>query len=153
METTLAKRPSRRFRGLTPFLSRPADRFFRNDFLNLWDGDGFTETVPSLNIREEKNNYILDLAAPGLKRDDFDIKVEGNLLTISSEKETETKDEDENNYTSREYSYSSFSRSVTLPEQADAGKISAKYNDGILNLTIPKKPEAQKSQSQKIKVQ
>ena len=149
METTLARRPLRRLRSLTPFWNTPADRFFRNDFLNLWDGDGFVETTHSLNISEEKINFILELAAPGLKRDDFDIKVDGNLLTISSEKETETKDD---NYACREYSYSSFSRTVTLPDYADSSKIVAKYTDGILNLTIPKRPEAQKL-TQKIKVQ
>lgn len=152
METTLSTRPLRSLRSLSPLWSRPLDRFLRNDLFDLSDG-GFVETVPSLNIREEKNNYIVDLAAPGLKKDDFNIEVEGDMLTISSEKETETKEKEKEGYTRQEYSYSSFSRSVTLPDFADSSKISAKYDNGILNLTIPKKPEALKSHSQKIKVQ
>ena len=153
METTLSTRPHRRMRASSPFWNSPTSLFFRNDFLDLFDGDEFPETVPSLNIKEEKNNYILELAAPGLKRDDFDINVEGDLLTISSNKETEKKEEEKEGFTRREYSYSSFSRTITLPDYADTSKIAAKYNDGILNLTIPKKPEAQKLSSQKIKVQ
>jgi HSP20 family protein len=153
METTLSTKPQRRMRALTPFWGTPTDRFFRNDFLDLLDGDEFIETVPSLNIREEKNNYILDLAAPGLKREDFDINVEGDRLTISSDKETETEEKEKEGFTRREYSYSSFSRTITLPDFADTSKINAKYNNGILNVTIPKKPEAQKVTSQKIKVQ
>ena len=89
MTTTLIKNPARRLRSLSPFATSPLDRFFRNDFFNFSDGDEI-ETLPSLNIGEEKNNYIVELAAPGLKRDDFNIEVEGNLLTISSEKESET---------------------------------------------------------------
>jgi HSP20 family protein len=153
METSLAKRPSRRSRSLSPFWSTPADRFLRNDFLDFWDGDGFVETIPSMNVREEKNNFIIDVAAPGLKKEDFDINVEGDMLTVSSEKESETEDEEKNGFSRREYSYSSFSRSVTLPDSVDANKIVAKYSDGVLNLTIPKKAETQKNNTQKIKVQ
>lgn len=153
METTLTKRP-RRMRAMSPFSTSPMDRFFRNDFLDFWGEDRLIETVPSLNVREEKNNYLVDMAAPGLKKEDFDIHVDGSLLTISCDKETESKEEKETNgYSRREYSYSSFSRTVSLPEFADTEKIAAKYTDGILSLTIPKKPEAQKVMSQKIQVQ
>ncbi|MBI2269868.1 MAG: Hsp20/alpha crystallin family protein [Bacteroidetes bacterium] len=153
METTLTKTPARRLRSVSPFLSSPLDRFFRNDFLDFWNENGFSGTTPSLNIREEKNNYILNLAAPGLKKEDFDINVEGNLLTISCDKETETKENGTEDFSRREYNYSCFSRTVTLPDYAESNKIVAKYTDGILNLTIPKKPEAQRVTSQKIKVQ
>lgn len=146
METTLAK-PIRKFRSLTPFWTTQMDRLLRNDVFTPWDG-GFVDTTPSLNIREEKNDFIIDLAAPGLKRDDFDIKVDGDILTISSNKKTEIRDD---NYTCREYDFNSFSRTIILPDYVDSNKIVAKYNDGILNLTIPQKPEAHKL-SQKIKV-
>jgi HSP20 family protein len=152
MSTTLEKRPTRKLRNLSPFWSTPLDRFFRNDFSDIWDG-GDLETIPSINVTEEKNNYIVSMAAPGLKKEDFDINIEGNLLTISSEKETETDGKETDNFSRREYNYSCFSRTVTLPDYADTKAIAAKYNDGILNLTIPKKPEAQKNISQKIKVQ
>jgi len=153
MENTLTKRPARNFRSLSPFSISPIDRFFRNDFFDFWNEDRLVETVPSLNIKEEKNNYLMEMAVPGLKKDDFDINMEGNLLTVSCNKETETKDNGTDNFSRREYSYSSFSRTVTLPDYADSTKIGAKYNEGILTLTIPKKPEAQRVTGQKIKVQ
>src|SRR4051812_10017671 len=125
METTLS-RPTRRLRTTSPFWNTPSNMFYKNDFLDLLDGDALVETTPSLNIREEKNNYILELAAPGLKKDDFNVQVEGELLTISSDKETESEKKEPEGYTRKEYSYSSFSRTVTLPEYADTSKISAK---------------------------
>jgi HSP20 family protein len=151
---TLEKKPARRSFGLTPW-SRPLDRFFRNDFLDFWEGDRFVETIPSINITEGKKEFSIDVAAPGLKKEDFNIDVEGNLLTISSKKETETESngKETGGYTRKEYSYSSFSRTVSLPEQADNNGITAKYSDGILNITIPKKADAQKTNSQKIKIQ
>jgi HSP20 family protein len=131
----------------------PFDNFFKNDFLDLWDG-GRMETVPSINFSEEKGDLVIEVAAPGLKKDDFNINVEGNMLTISCEKETETKEGGKDkNYSRREYNYSSFIRSVALPEQADSNAIAAKYSDGVLKLTIPKKPETKKQVGQKIKVQ
>lgn len=152
METSLSKRPLRKLRSLSPFRGSSLDRFFRSDFPDIWDGgDTFTETVPSVNIREEKDNYFVDMAAPGLKKEDFDISVEGNLLTISCDKE-EKKDEEAEGYSRKEYSYSCFSRSVTLPDYADSDRIAAKYIDGVLTLRIPKKPESVKSKSKKIKV-
>lgn len=150
--TTALTRPMRRLRSMSPFWSSPLDRFFKSDFPDLWSSE-MTETVPSLNLTEEKNNYLIEVAAPGLKKEDFSVNVEGNLLTISCEKETETKDERENGFSRREYNYSSFSRTVTLPDFADSEKITAKYTDGILSLTIPKKPEAQKITGHKVKVQ
>jgi HSP20 family protein len=137
--------------------NNPFDRLFRNDFMDLWNQD-VTETIPSINITEEKNNYVVEMAAPGLKKEDFNIDVERGLITISCEKETETTSGDNEkgnngNYTRREYNYSSFSRSFTLPENADGQKIKAKYTDGILRLEIAKNEESQKSKSQKIKVE
>lgn len=130
----------------------PFNRFFRNDMMDLWNRD--TETVPSLNISEEKDKYKVELAAPGLKKEDFNIDVNGNLVTISSEKESETKDEKENgNYSRREYNYSSFSRSFTLPENTDTDSVKAKYADGVLSLDILKKKPSFENNSKKIKVE
>jgi len=146
MTTTLERRPLRQSRNT------PIDRIFRNDFLDFWN-DNNVETIPSINIKEDKNNYFVEMAAPGLKKEDFDVNIDGNLLTISCEKETETTNGKETgSFFRREYNYSSFSRSVTLPEFADTKGIEAKYNEGVLNLRIPKKPEAQRVTNQKIKV-
>src|SRR5688500_9839978 len=106
MNTALGKRPSHSMRGLNPFWSSPLDRFFRNEMLDTWAGDGLVETVPSLNVREEKSNYIADMAAPGLKKEDFDISIDSNRLTISCDKETDVKQDESEGYSRREYNYS-----------------------------------------------
>lgn len=100
-------------------------------------------TVPAVNIVEDKNDYKVSLAVPGMKKDDFNIDVEGNMLTISSEKE-ESKEEKDEKYNRKEYSYLSFSRSFTLPEEVNKEKIEAKYEDGLLKLMLPKKEEMKK---------
>ncbi len=100
-------------------------------------------TVPAVNIIENKDDYMVSLAVPGMKKDDFNIDVEGNMLTISSEKE-ESKEEKDEKYNRKEYSYSSFSRSFTLPEEVNREKIEAKYEDGLLKLMLPKKEEVKK---------
>ena len=97
-------------------------------------------TVPSVNITENKDNYQVALAAPGLKKEDFKIDVEGNMLTISSEKE-ENKEEKNEKYTRKEYSYSSFSRSFTLPEDVKQEAIDAHYENGELKIMLPRREE------------
>jgi HSP20 family protein len=136
------------------FWNSPVDRLFRNDLLDLW-GEDVPQTIPSVNITEEKDSFLIEVAAPGLKKEDFNIELEGNLLTISSEKESETKEGDEtkDKFFRREYSYSSFSRSFTLPENTDAEKISAKYADGVLKLNIAKKENGKTGNGHKINVE
>jgi HSP20 family protein len=114
-----------------------------NDFFRPNEGWGTMMTVPAVNITENKDNYSLSLAIPGLKKNDFKIDVEGNILTISSEKQ-ESKEEEDEQFTRREYSYSSFSRSFTLPNEVNKEKIDAAYEEGVLRLTLPKKDEAKK---------
>ena len=117
--------------------------------MDLWDGD--TTTMPSVNITEEKNNYKVEMAVPGLKREDFNVDVDNNVVTISCEKESKTKEgKEDSNYSRREYNYSCFSRSFSVPENADVNHIDAKYTDGILRLSIPK-TETKKSLTQKSK--
>jgi HSP20 family protein len=119
--------------------------FFNKPLFDLFDG-GFssrTMNVPAVNITERKDDYLVSMAAPGLKKEDFKIAMEGNLLTISSEKE-EQNEEKEERYTRQEYSYSSFERSFTLPNEVDKDKIDAHYKDGVLELVLPKKEEAKK---------
>jgi HSP20 family protein len=147
----LTKKPNRA-RRFQPSVYNPFEGFFRNDFMDLWNGN--TSTVPSVNIREEKNGFEVELAAPGLKKEDFNIDVEGNILTISCEKESETKEGgDSDNFSRREYNYSSFSRSLTLPDNANVEKVSAKYSEGVLHLSIPKNTDTEKQKSQKIRVE
>lgn len=97
-------------------------------------------TVPTVNVSETPKEYKLELAAPGLERKDFKIEVEDHCLCISAEKEEEKK-EKEGDYTRREYSFNSFSRSFTLPENVKENAIDAKYENGILKLVVPKSKE------------
>ncbi|MBU4537653.1 MAG: Hsp20/alpha crystallin family protein [Weeksellaceae bacterium] len=97
-------------------------------------------TLPSVNVKELDSGFEIHVAAPGIKKEDFKINLERDVLTISSEKQTENEEKDENGaFTRREFNYSSFSRSFTLPEAADPEKIEAAYEDGILKITVPKK--------------
>lgn len=129
------------------------------DFFKPWnewfDGGNFlmgrTLNVPAVNITETKNDYRLAFAIPGMKKDDFDVNVDGNMLTVSSEKE-ESKEEKEHQYTRKEYNYSSFSRSFSLPDEVSKDNIQASYTDGVLTLTLPKKEEAKKLTAKSIMV-
>lgn len=107
---------------------------------NMW---GKMLTMPAVNITENKDNFQVSLAAPGLRKEDFHIDLDGNMLTISCEKEEE-KEEKVEKMTRKEYSFTSFSRSFTLPEELMMEKIEATYVDGILNIVLPKKEEAKK---------
>ena len=128
------------------------------DFFKPWnewfDNGGFlgrTLNVPAVNITEDKNAYEVSLAAPGMKKDDFKIDVDGNMLTISSEKE-KTNEEKDKKFTRKEYSYSSFSRSFTLPEEVNQERIDAKYEEGVLKISLPRKEETKKPAARQIAV-
>ena len=135
----LAKRGS-----LFPTFNSLLDDFFSKDVFD-WNSRNFTDvgsTLPSVNVEESDSEFKIELAAPGLKKEDFRVKLDHDVLTISSEKSAEKEEKQGNgSYTRREFNYSSFFRSFTLPENAVAdGEIDAKYHDGILKVTIPKKP-------------
>ncbi|MEI8052635.1 MAG: Hsp20/alpha crystallin family protein [Bacteroidota bacterium] len=110
-----------------------------------------TLTVPAVNITETKEEYKLSFAIPGMRKDDFEIGVDGNMLTVSCEKE-ESKEEKEHRFTRKEYNYSSFSRNFSLPEEVSKDKIQASYTDGVLTLMLPKKEEAKKLAAKSIMV-
>jgi HSP20 family protein len=127
---------------------------FFNDVYSLLNDSFLSERpaarVPAVNIAETENEFEVELAVPGLNKEDFKINLEKNVLSVSAEKKTKTTDENKK-FTKREYSYNSFSRSFTLPESADHTKIEADYTAGVLKLTIAKKEEA-KIQSREIAV-
>jgi len=132
---------------------------FFNDFLNRdwydWSNQNFSltnTTIPSVNIKENGNEFEVEMAAPGMKKDDFKIELNNSVLTISSEKQTENQSKQENNITRREFSYLSFSRSFALPAIVETEKITARYENGILNVNIPKKEEAKPKPLKNIKV-
>lgn len=122
-----------------------------NDLLNqdLFDKPLKPEFSPAVNIRENEDGFVLELAAPGYSKTDINLEVKNKTLTISSTKEGVKKEKDENdNYTRKEFGISSFSRSFSLPEDVDRDGITAKYNEGILVLNIPRKPDEEKKAKQ-----
>ena len=108
-------------------------------------------TLPKVNIRETSDAYFVDMAVPGMKKSDFEIHLEDQLLSISSEIKDENECQDDN-FTRREFGYSAFKRSFTLPETVNEDKIEAKYNDGILSVLLPKKEEAKQKPSRTITI-
>lgn len=127
--------------------------FFNRDWLD-WSNRNYSvtnTTLPSVNIRENDDAYQVEMAAPGMEKDDFNIELNNNVLRISSEKKAENKDEKED-YTRREFSYQSFSRTFTLPLTVESDKISARYDKGVLHVEIPKKEEAKPKPPRKIAI-
>ena len=94
--------------------------------------------VPSANVTENAKEYLVELAAPGLERKDFKVEITDHILNISSEKKEEKKEE-KDGYSRKEFSYSSFNRSFSLPDNVKEGGIDAKYQNGILKIVLPKK--------------
>ena len=131
------------------------DDFLNRDIFN-WGLSNFSDTnttIPAVNIKETPDNYEVEVAAPGMKKKDFKVLLEGNTLTISSEMATQNEQPEEVRYTSREFSYQSFSRTFTLQKDVvDTEKIQAKYEDGVLQLLIPKKEVAKQKQPKFIKI-
>lgn len=122
------------------------DEFF-NDFIK----NDSAAYVPAVNIAENANDFTVDLSAPGFSKEDFKVEVEDSVLTVSGEHKTESKNEN-SNYTRKEFSYNSFKRSFTLPENVDEENINGKYENGILKLTLAKKAEAVVKATKEIKI-
>lgn len=147
---SLIKRNGNTFSSLPSLL----DDFFSRELFN-WGNNNFSSTsttVPSVNIRETADNYEVEVAAPGMEKKDFNVTLDDNLLTISSTKQ-QNEEKKENNYTRREFSYQSFQRSFELPKNVvDDDKIIARYENGVLHLTIPKREEAKQKAPRTIEI-
>lgn len=120
---------------------------------NEWfDDNHWPKTnVPAINVSENEKEYMLAVASPGLKKEDFKISIDGNILSISAEREN-NKEEKNEKYTRKEYNYSSFSRSFTLPGEVINDKIEAGYENGILKIHLPKNEKAKSKNAKSIKV-
>ena len=130
------------------------DDFLNRDIFN-WGSNIASKgsSIPSVNIKETANSFEVELAAPGMEKKDFKVELDGNTLSISSEKQQEQEDKDEENYTRKEFSYQSFYRTFHLPKDVvDAEKIKAKYENGLLKLSIPKREEAKQKPSRLIDI-
>jgi HSP20 family protein len=120
------------------------DRLFDSDWLRK-------QSMPAVNVNESDDRFEIEVAAPGLTKKDFEITVDNNVLTISSEKEEE-KEEKEKDYTRREFSYNAFSRSFTMPANVNPEDIKASYENGILKLHVAKKDLAKGKMKKAIEV-
>ena len=127
------------------------DNFFGSDLMRSFFSDGADYSVPAVNIKENDKNFEIEVAAPGLNKDDFNITLDNDVLTIKSEKKSETEDKQED-YMRREFQYSTFCRSFSLPESVNRDKIKASHKNGILSVELPKNEEATIEKSKKIKI-
>lgn len=130
------------------------ERFFNNDLAdwNLTNFSGTNTSLPAVNVKETNDEFVIELAAPGMEKKDFKINFKNNVITISSERE-DKKEEKKNNYTRREFSYQSFQRAFTVPENAImSDKIEAIYNNGILEIKLPKREEVKPQPEREIKI-
>jgi HSP20 family protein len=130
------------------------DDVLSRDIFN-WGLSNFSDTnttIPAVNIKETPDNYEVEVAAPGMTKNDFKVQLDGNTLTISSERNNQ-KEQKDDKYTSREFSYESFTRTFNLQKDVvDTEKIEAKYEEGVLHLLIPKKEEAKQKQPRLINI-
>lgn len=147
---TLVKRSNNYYPSFPTFF----DRLFSEDMMD-WNNRNFSNTnttIPAVNVKEDDEKYEIHVAAPGMKKEDFKVNLENNMLTISSEIKNE-KQEEKGGYSRKEFSYQSFQRSFNLPEgHVLTDKIAAKYSDGILYISLPKREEVKPQPPKEIKI-
>lgn len=131
------------------------NRFFEGDLMD-WSNTNFAgtnSTLPAVNVRENDDEFMIEVAAPGMKKEDFKVNYDNGRLTISSEISEDRQNAEDERYTRREYRYQSFQRSFTVPENVVYGeKIQAQYADGILSISLPKRDEVKPKPARQIKI-
>ncbi|WP_372793677.1 Hsp20/alpha crystallin family protein [Lutibacter sp.] len=144
--------------SLVKFRKSPLENLLAPDFLDFNTNNLFNDRFwlkkinePALNIKEKKDEFEIELAAPGYNKKDFEVTIDDGCLNITAKRE-ESKEEKDENYTRKEFSYSSFERSLQLPESVSGEKIKAKYDNGILKFSIAKKEEAKKLKPKVIEI-
>lgn len=153
--TTLVKSRNGNATRQSRTLDRPFNFTFPslfNDFFDrFWASDETSQWVPAVNVIERPDDYRLEVAAPGMNKEDFRVEVDNGVLSISGERREERKDENEN-LARREFYYGSFRRAFTLPDGADPNKVSATYQNGILTVTLPKMEEAKRKPKKQVEI-
>ena len=142
--------------NLAPGYSNFFDDFFTKDLFD-WNDKNFSamdSTLPSVNVKQNDDEFEIELAAPGMKKENFRIELDKNLLTISAEQKNEQEEKNKNGkYSRREFNYQSFSRSFTLPSDVvQSDRIEAEYKDGILHIVVPKNEKAKPQPAKSITV-
>ena len=148
---SLAKRNSWLFNDVPTLFN---DMFTR-DLWNwgLENNSSTNTTIPAINVKETNDNFCVEVAAPGMNKKDFKIELNGNLLTITSEKAEQWQNSENEKYTRKEFSYQSFQRTFQLPKDVvDEDKIQATYENGLLHLTIPKREHAKERPPRRIEI-
>ena len=119
------------------------DDMFKTDWLGgTTNVNSIGVSIPAVNIIEKDSGFEVAVAAPGKTKEDFNIELDNDVLTISAQEQKESETKEEGRFTRREFSYSTFKRAFSLPETVDNSKISANYNNGVLEIALPKKEEA-----------
>lgn len=124
--------------NLSPNFNSIFNDWFTNDY---FDKVAVGTSVPAVNVKDGKDSISVSIAAPGLKKEDFKISLDNHILTISAEQKSEKEEEEDGKYTRKEYNYSSFSRSFTVPESINKSDIEATYENGELKISLPKREE------------
>jgi len=141
----------RRFNNQMPGLNNIFDDLFGKEFFYSPAIEG-KNTMPSINVRETENEYVIEVAAPGLKKENFNIEIENNVLSVSYQ-QNEENEEKEKGFIRHEYNYSSFTRSFSVPKnEVDESKIEASYEDGILSITLQKRLEVKPKPARMIEI-
>ncbi|MGQ1890785.1 Hsp20/alpha crystallin family protein [Thermophagus sp. OGC60D27] len=144
----------RKFNNQFPDITNFFDDFFGGDLFNAPALQWRRASTPAVNVKENENEYVIAVAAPGMKKEDFKVEINNGVLSISAEVENKSEEkDDEKGYTRREFCYSSFNRSFSIPKnEVDDSKIDAKYKDGLLTITLHKREEAKPKPSRIIEI-
>lgn len=144
----------RRFNNQVPDIANIFDDFFGGDFFGAPVRQGRKTSTPAVNVMENEDEYVIEVAAPGMKKDDFKVEVNNGVLSISAEmKEKDEQKDEEKGYTRREFCYSSFNRSFAIPKnEVDEGKIDASYKDGLLKIKLQKREEVKPKPARMIEI-
>jgi HSP20 family protein len=144
----------RRFNNQVPDIANIFDDFFGGDFFGAPVRQGRKTSTPAVNVMENEDEYVIEVAAPGMKKDDFKVEVNNGVLSISAEmEENDEQKDDEKGYTRREFCYSSFNRSFAIPKnEVDEGKIDASYKDGLLKIKLQKREEVKPKPARMIEI-
>lgn len=130
------------------------DDMFKTDWLGGTSNMGNIGTrIPAVNIQETEDNFMVSVAAPGKSKKEFNIELDNSILTISSEEnESQQSTEENGRFTRKEFNYNNFQRAFTLPETVESDKISASYENGVLEIMLPKKEEAKQQAKRMIQI-
>jgi len=149
MTITKWRKPSNNGDNMYSFpFSSLMENFFNDNFLSR----EFSNFVPSVNVLEDENEFTVELSAPGFKKENFKVELDNKTLTISAEHKEEKEEKSSKTFRRKEFNFGSFRRTFSLPETVNEERIDAKYDAGILRLTLPKKEEAKAKPLKEIKI-